>query len=220
MGRVLEEAGLAGKLIQRAIKRELVLLASLFNHKNFPRNFTHKGEPIDVEIINSWFIPSLVNHCKYFNLECSEEFCDGQTCGQDQMCVLEEENVENKTQSENASECWHIKLKCGYQKINVTLGTLGHKDLGKRYEGYIDAKGNPHESGKLYFLPPNDDKVQFEGWFQHGIKVRGQEFDVNGTKVSEMKKKVFKEFPKERDNKGNDHKLHFDSTLSQNRIVK
>ena len=82
------------------------------------------------------------------------------------------------------------------------------------------SKGNPHESGKLYFLPPNDDKVQFEGWFQHGIKVRGQEFDVNGTKVSEMKKKVLKDFPKERDNKGYDHKLHFDSTLSQNRIVK
>ena len=40
--------------------------------------------------------------------------------GQDQMCVLEEENVENKTQSENASECWHIKLKCGYQSKDPT----------------------------------------------------------------------------------------------------
>ena len=80
------------------------------------------------------------------------------------------------------------------------------------------SKGYPHESGKLYFLPPNDGKVQFEGWFQHGIKVRGQEFDVNGTKVSEMKKKAFKEFPKEIDNQG-DYRLHFDSTLSQSKIV-
>ena len=40
--------------------------------------------------------------------------------GQDQMCVLEEENVENNTQSENASECWHIKLKCGYQSKDPT----------------------------------------------------------------------------------------------------
>ena len=40
--------------------------------------------------------------------------------GQDQMCVLEEENVENKTQSENDTECWHIKLKCGYQSKDPT----------------------------------------------------------------------------------------------------
>ena len=41
-GEYLKKLELAGKLSQRAIKRELVLLASLFNHKNFPRNFTHK----------------------------------------------------------------------------------------------------------------------------------------------------------------------------------
>ena len=71
------------------------------------------------------------------------------------------------------------------------------------------SKGNPHESAKLYFLPPNDGKVQFEGWIQHGIKVHGQEFDVNGTKVSQLRKKALKEF----------HRLHFDSTLSQSKIV-
>ena len=64
----------------------------------------------------------------------------------------------------------------------MTLGALSN-DAGKRYVGHIDALGFPHTQGKLYFLPPNHHRVQFQGQFQHGRKITGEEYDVNGTLV-------------------------------------